>query len=102
VQFFATHAGILFHILRPRYAIHVGVCAAYHDPSFKLKDVIFGDGAINYEEGKWENVQGEGLVFRPDYDVIRPPAGDVRAFVESRERPQYHYGDFVSGSAVRE
>jgi hypothetical protein len=26
---FATHAGILFSILRPRFAIHAGVCAGY-------------------------------------------------------------------------
>jgi hypothetical protein len=26
---FATHAGILFSILRPQFAIHAGVCAGY-------------------------------------------------------------------------
>jgi hypothetical protein len=102
IQSFATHASILFHVLRPRYAIHAGVCTAYRDPSFGLKDVIFGEAAINCEEGKWENVQGEGLVFRPDYDIVRTPSGDMQAFADSRERPQYHYGDFISGSAVRQ
>lgn len=29
VMNFATHAGILFSILRPRFAIHAGVCAGY-------------------------------------------------------------------------
>jgi hypothetical protein len=32
IQSFTIHASILFHILRPRYAIHAGVCAAYDDP----------------------------------------------------------------------
>jgi hypothetical protein len=32
IQSFAIHTSILFHILRPRYAIHAGVCASYADP----------------------------------------------------------------------
>lgn len=32
IQSFTIHASILFHILRPRYAIHAGVCASYTEP----------------------------------------------------------------------
>lgn len=64
--------------------------------------MIFGEAAINYEEGKWEKGEGEGeAVFRPDYDLIRTPTGDMQAFAESSDRPQFHYGDYISGSAVR-
>jgi len=67
-----------------------------------LKDVIFGEAAINFEEGKWERDPVDGAkIFKPDYDVVRTPAGDMQAFAESKERPQYHYGEYISGSAVR-
>jgi hypothetical protein len=33
MQSFAIHASILFHVLRPRYAIHVGVCTVHDDPN---------------------------------------------------------------------
>jgi hypothetical protein len=29
IQAFATHVGILFHVLRPQFAVHAGVCAGY-------------------------------------------------------------------------
>ena len=67
----------------------------------QLKDVVFGEAAINYEEGKWENVPTKGLFFRPDYNRVSASAGDMQAFAESRGRPQYHYGEYISGSAVR-
>jgi hypothetical protein len=67
----------------------------------KLKDVVFGEAAINYEEGKWEYVLDKGLLFRPDYNRVSASAGDMQAFAESRSRPQYHYGEYISGSAVR-
>ncbi len=68
----------------------------------KLKDVILGEAAINYEEGKWEKKEGDtAAIFKPDYDIIRTPAGDLQAFAESKERPNYHYGEYISGSAVR-
>ena len=31
IQSFAIHAGIVFHNLRPRYAIHLGICAGYSE-----------------------------------------------------------------------
>ena len=67
----------------------------------QLTDVVFGDAAINYEEGKWENVPGKGLFFRPDYNRVSASAGDMQAFAESRDRPRYRYGEYISGSAVR-
>ena len=67
----------------------------------QLKNVVFGEAAINYEEGKWENVPTKGLLFRPDYNRVSASAGDMQAFAESRDRPQYHYGEYISGSAVR-
>ncbi len=67
----------------------------------KLRDVILGEAAINYEEGKWEKKEGDTIaVFNPYYDVVRTPAGDLQAFAESKERPHYHYGEYISGSAV--
>lgn len=73
-----------------------------HKSRRKLEDVIFGEAAINFEEGKWENNPSRTeKVFKPDYDVVRTPAGDMQAFAESKDRPQYHYGDYISGSAVR-
>ena len=67
----------------------------------QLRDVVFGEAAINYEEGKWENVPDKGLLFRPDYNRVSASAGDMQAFAESRDRPRYHYGEYISGSAVR-
>jgi len=67
----------------------------------QLKDVVFGEAAINYEEGKWEIVPGKGLLFRPDYNRVSASAGDMQAFAEPRNRPRYHYGEYISGSAVR-
>ena len=37
IQSFSIHASILFHILRPRYAVHAGVCAAYSGPEAGLR-----------------------------------------------------------------
>ncbi len=33
IQSFTIHASILFHFLKPRFAIHVGVCAAFYEVS---------------------------------------------------------------------
>lgn len=100
IQSFTVNASVLFSILLPRFVVHAGVCAGFNDPDGKLelqlKDVVFGEAAINYEEGKWE-----GLLFRPDYNRVSASAGDMQAFAESRGRPQYHYGEYISGSAVR-
>ncbi|KAF2403543.1 hypothetical protein EJ06DRAFT_527169 [Trichodelitschia bisporula] len=89
VQSFIVDASIILHTLRPRYVVHSGVCAG---------DVIFGEAGINYEEGKWE-VHGEEMVFLPDWDTVRVSAGDMQSFAEYR--PRTHYGDYLTGSAVR-
>lgn len=70
------------------------------DPRIRLGDVIFGETAINYEEGKMEAVDGQ-LVSRPDYNRVAVHSGDMQAFAESKERPKLHYGEYISGSAVR-
>ena len=66
-----------------------------------LRDVIFGEAAFNYEEGKFEKVPIFGVVFRPNYNRVSVNAGNMRAFVESAGRPNYHFGEYISGSAVR-
>jgi hypothetical protein len=83
----------------------------------RLKDVIISDAAFNYEEGKWEDVGGKAT-FHPDYDFSRTPTGDMQAFAQSKlvslpdnvhvdvtskdPPPCYRYGDFISGSTVRQ
>ena len=70
----------------------------------QLRDVVFGEAAINYEEGKFENVnKGDKLevVFLPDYNRVTVEAGEMQAFAESKAHPHYHYGEYISGSAVR-
>lgn len=105
IQSFTVNASVLFSILLPRFVVHAGVCAGFKDPDGKLKlqleDVVFGEAAINYEEGKWEILPNKELLFRPDYNRVSASAGDMQAFAESRGRPQYHYGEYISGSAVR-
>jgi hypothetical protein len=67
----------------------------------QLRDVIFGEAAINYEEGKFEKVPWFGIVFRPDYNRVDTKTGNMQSFAGSADRPNYHYGEYVSGSAVR-
>ncbi|KAF1962461.1 purine and uridine phosphorylase [Byssothecium circinans] len=104
IQSFTVCASVLFSILRPRFAIHAGVCAGYDDPSgkleMKLTDVVFGEAATNYQEGKMDYVDGEFLM-RPDYNRVLYDAGDMQAFAEAASRPTYHYGEYLSGSSVR-
>jgi hypothetical protein len=66
-----------------------------------LRDVVFGEAAINYEEGKFEKLPLVGVVFRPDYNRVSANAGNMQAFAESSSRPHYHYGEYISGSSVR-
>lgn len=40
IQSFTIHTSILFHTLKPRYAIHAGVCAGFADRGGKIKEVI--------------------------------------------------------------
>ncbi|ETI29395.1 hypothetical protein G647_01848 [Cladophialophora carrionii CBS 160.54] len=96
---FATHAGILFQVLRPRFAIHAGVCAGNAAAGVELGQVIFGDAAMSYEEGKWGYKSGE-LEFMPDYDLVRISLSRMAGFAARKSR--YKYGDYVSGLSVRE
>jgi len=66
----------------------------------EIADVVFGEAATNYQEGKAEYVDGE-LKFWPDYNRITYTAGNMQAFAESGSRPNYHYGEFITGSSVR-
>lgn len=65
-----------------------------------LTDVVFGEAATNYQEGKMDYVDGEFLM-RPDYNRVPYDAGDMQAFAEAPSRPNYHYGEYLSGSSVR-
>ena len=47
------------------------------------------------------HVKDSGIVFLPDYNVISVRAGDMQAFADDNTREEYHYGDYISGSAVR-
>ncbi|KAF2269167.1 purine and uridine phosphorylase [Lojkania enalia] len=104
IQSFTINASVLFSILHPRFVIHAGVCAGYYDPTGKLKmniaDVIFGEAATNYQEGKAEYIDGQ-VFFRPDYKQVEYSAGNMQAFAESASRPKYHYGEYISGASVR-
>jgi hypothetical protein len=64
----------------------------------RLKDVIFGQKALNYEEGKWTN----DSKFLPSIETYTEGATDLAGFVRARSTiTRYRYGDFASGSAVR-
>lgn len=67
----------------------------------RLEHVVFGETAVNYEEGKFEEKDGV-KVFSPDYDVVQSPSGDMQAFAQPKTNLRYHYGQYISGSAVRE
>ncbi|OJJ78118.1 hypothetical protein ASPBRDRAFT_656341 [Aspergillus brasiliensis CBS 101740] len=102
IQTFSIQAGTLFHVLRPQFAVHAGVCAGYAKEGIKLEDVIFGDMAINYEEGKWVVEKGQKL-FKPSYRTIeRRTVVCIVGFTQSSLEPTYKYGGYISGSAVRE
>lgn len=67
----------------------------------RLTDVIFGDSAINYEEGKWAVEKGV-KVFKPEFRMIEGKAGEISSFAQNRREPKYKYGTYISGSAVRQ
>lgn len=43
IQSFASQAAILFSILKPKYAVHVGVCAAIDEKNTAFKYVMASD-----------------------------------------------------------
>jgi hypothetical protein len=40
-------------------------------------------------------------VFLPDFNPISVQAGDMQAFADDDVGDDYHYGEYMSGSAVR-
>jgi hypothetical protein len=66
----------------------------------RLKDVIFGERALNYEEGKWAVEKGE-LIFLPDTKVLDTKSARMDGYVKELERANYKYGDYISGCALR-
>src|ERR1700761_3553206 len=59
------------------------------------------DSAFNFEEGKYYTDADGALSFQGDWDKSTIATGNMQAFAESSKNPNYHYGDFMSGSAVR-
>lgn len=71
------------------------------DKRIALGDVVFGENAVNLEEGKFKKSDSGEIVFIPDYDIVSVRAGDMQAFADDGVQKHFHYGDFISGSAVR-
>lgn len=63
----------------------------------RLEDVIFGERALNYEEGKWESAD----VFAADYNLVKTPGDTLERYVTFSNQRAYKHGDFISGCAVR-
>jgi hypothetical protein len=67
----------------------------------RIGDVIFGQTALNYEEGK-HILKDNARTFQPSAEVIRYRDVGVAAFVKSANQPEkYLYGTFASGCSVR-
>lgn len=62
--------------------------------------MIFGERALNYEEGKWRMENGTP-VFSADAHTLRVSGECMEGFIQQTERQDWKYGDFLSGSAVR-
>ncbi|EXK76430.1 hypothetical protein FOQG_18827 [Fusarium oxysporum f. sp. raphani 54005] len=99
IQTFGVEAATLFSVLKPRYALHVGVCAAISGQNIAVEDVIFGERALNYEEGKWA-LKDDQVVFKPDVKVAEVKDAAMGGFIAQADQPLYKYGDFVSGCAI--
>ena len=68
---------------------------------FRLEDVVFGDRATNYEEGKWKAETDGQLTFLPDTKIFDTKSAAMDGFVEGIRRVNYKYGDYISGCALR-
>ncbi|KAJ6007358.1 hypothetical protein N7540_011334 [Penicillium herquei] len=92
----------MFSILKPTYAIHTGVCAGRGNEA-NVKDVIFSQWAVNYEEGKYVMRQEEGnRTFLPSYEPKTSKNSEIAGFtMKSAPSLGYKNGNFASGSAVR-
>lgn len=67
----------------------------------RIGDVIFGDSALNAEEGKYTVNKAGKTVFLPDYHPVDVRIGDMQAFADDGNRLGTHYGDFITVSAFR-
>ncbi|KAK4506216.1 hypothetical protein PRZ48_004181 [Zasmidium cellare] len=109
---FAISAGALISVLRPRFAIHAGICAGNGNLKNAKKpeegtitsitDVIVTDEAMSIESGKFTTTS-----FLPEYKPHHTHVAGLEAFVEANEtvpntEAKVHYGPFLSSSAVRE
>lgn len=69
-----------------------------------MGNVIFGQCALNYEEGK-VHVGEDGIAdFKPDAFPLHPKASEtvnLSLFVTGSDQSRYKCGDFASGCAVR-
>lgn len=71
--------------------------------STRLGDVIFGERALNYEEGKTvppsppETKYG----FLPSTNILTTGSERMDGYVTRVNRELYKYGDFISGCALR-
>ncbi|KAI1388494.1 uncharacterized protein F4822DRAFT_429113 [Hypoxylon trugodes] len=100
IQSRATEAAALFTILRPAYSLLVGTCAALGGQGYSCEDVIFGEKALNYEEGNWK-IENGAAVFSADAHILKVGGECIEGFVQQAEREDWKYGDFISGCAVR-
>jgi hypothetical protein len=66
----------------------------------RLEDVIFGEKALNYEEGKWQLIEGRP-VFMPDSKTVGTDSDSMNDFLTGKGRPTWKQGDYISGCAVR-
>jgi hypothetical protein len=62
--------------------------------------VIFSEGAMNYEEGKWDVTNGIRTFLR-DSHMEKMPGGKMHGFAQNSSINIYKHGNFVSGSSVR-
>ena len=67
--------------------------------NYRLRDVVFGDTAFSYEEGKWVIEDGRKR-FLPDLDIARIQLAEIQNFTHGKAH--FKYGEYVSGMAVRE
>ncbi|KAH9209898.1 hypothetical protein DL95DRAFT_476159 [Leptodontidium sp. 2 PMI_412] len=81
IQSFAAQSAALFSVLKPTYAVHVGVCAAISNRGFKCEDVILGERALNYEEGKWE-IENGVPVFLADVNTVEADGESMEGFIK--------------------
>ncbi|KPI43114.1 uncharacterized protein AB675_1807 [Cyphellophora attinorum] len=103
IQSFAAEAASLFTVLKPTYAVMVGCCAALKGRDYQLEDVVFGEKAINYEEGKWSlDPETKKPVFAADVKTVDAQSSSMGGFLQKyHHRTEWKHGDYISGCSVR-